>query len=528
MSLSALVNTLLEFERSPGRWPLGRREPALLYRQTTPVLLLAAGRPVDGLQQMDEAGQARARRAARFFVRTALLHPGADPYTVLGLPRSADAEAVRTHYRLMIRLTHPDFSGAGNEWPSDAATRINLANDVLSSPLRRAELDSSLEQAEAEVARAARERFKVAAAVAPVVSPRVAAAASVTPGAASAAPSGALKMAGLALGAMVVLAGFVMINPSGDDRSLVARGSAQDALPGAGSEAASRTDESLGRYRLVATDDAPAPTTAPAEAASLNLKLDTQTPSQPSGSPEALPVPLSEPAEAAPPATERSARQKPPAEQTPKPPAPARPAAAVPVAGPVAGQRATAPARTDPAPVAALSATPSLPPPAASEASPKAVALAPPSPPPANAAPPEPAAPITLAMAAPPAPARAPRLTEVQPLLARVEQVAQRGLGIPLAMLIHPSTRNTPVTQKFIFDFQDALAGYRVAGLSHSDFNAREAGDQLDVDLRMQFNLEDSQGGYLSRPVSVRARFGRVDDKVVLVRMTVIRPGSGS
>jgi hypothetical protein len=112
-------------------------------------------------------------------------------------------------------------------------------------------------------------------------------------------------------------------------------------------------------------------------------------------------------------------------------------------------------------------------------------------------------------------------------MLARVEQVAQRGLGIPLALLIHPSTRNTPVTQKFIFDFQDSLAGYRVAGLSRTEVNAREMGDQLDVDLRMHFNLEDPQGSSLNRQIGVRARFGRIDDKVALVRMTMLTPGGG-
>lgn len=515
MSLSALVITLLDFERSPGRWPQGRREPALLYQQTTPVLMLAAGRPVEGLQQLDDAGQARARRAARFFVRTALLRPGADPYTVLGLARTADSEAVRTHYRLMIRLTHPDFSGAGSEWPADAATRINLANDVLSSPVRRAALDSALDQAEAEAARAARERFKVAAAVAPVVPPRTSAAAPTAPARASGAPSGALKMAGLALGALAALAGFFMINPSGEDASLVARGSGHDALPGAATRVATKLDDAPAKYRLVTTDEAPSPAPEAAEAASLNLKLATATQRQ---APEPAPVTAEPPS--------------PPPEKAPKPPATVRQQAPAPDR--MVSPRTVDAPRTSPPPVALLPALPPPPATAAAVVGTASAAVAPlPAPPPAPAmaaasAAPEPVVTAPVAVAAPPPVARAPRLTDVQPLLARVEQQAQRGLGMPLAMLIHPSTRNTPVTQKFIFDFQDALAGYRVAGLNRSDLNAREAGDQLDVDLRMQFNLEDPQGGYLSRPVSVRARFGRVDDKVALVRLTVIKPGSGS
>lgn len=110
-------------------------------------------------------------------------------------------------------------------------------------------------------------------------------------------------------------------------------------------------------------------------------------------------------------------------------------------------------------------------------------------------------------------------------MLVRIEQAAQQGLGVPLAMLIHPSARKNPGTQKFVFDFQDALAGYRVMGLTRTEVDSREVGDQLDVDLRMHFNLEDLQGSTLSRKVGVRARFGKLDDKVALVRMTVVSQG---
>lgn len=141
----ALLPALLDFERTPGRYPLVLREPRLLFDQAHAILSLAVGRAVDGLADMAGAQEEEARRGARFFVRTALLRSGVDHYTLLGLVPGADAEQVRDHYRLMIRLTHPDFQASGEAWPADAASRINIANDVLSSAERRAEYHASLE-----------------------------------------------------------------------------------------------------------------------------------------------------------------------------------------------------------------------------------------------------------------------------------------------------------------------------------------------------------------------------------------------
>ncbi|WP_168708600.1 DnaJ domain-containing protein [Hydrogenophaga sp. PAMC20947] len=143
--LSNLVQTLLDFEQQPGRFALALREPHVLFDHTQAVMLLAAGRPVEGLPPLMPGQHTGAvQRAARFFVRTVLLRPGTDHYSVLGLQPDHGPEALRDHYRLMIRLTHPDFAGAGDEWPADAASRINLANDVLSSVVKRSEYDAHL------------------------------------------------------------------------------------------------------------------------------------------------------------------------------------------------------------------------------------------------------------------------------------------------------------------------------------------------------------------------------------------------
>lgn len=128
-----LLPALLDFERSPGRFPVALREPRPLFEHIGSVMLLAAGRPVAGLPAVPAIGP-ELRRAARFFVRTVMLRPGSDAFTLLGLKADFEPAQLREHYRLMIRLTHPDFEAAGERWPADAATRINLAHDLLSSP----------------------------------------------------------------------------------------------------------------------------------------------------------------------------------------------------------------------------------------------------------------------------------------------------------------------------------------------------------------------------------------------------------
>lgn len=135
---SRLPTALLDFERSPGRYRVVLREPRALFEHIGSVMQIAAGRPVEGLPA-EPANAPALRRAARFFVRTVMLRPGSDPLTLLGLHPGFEPAQLREHYRLMIRLTHPDFDAAGEGWPADAATRVNLANDRLSSPEKRAQ-----------------------------------------------------------------------------------------------------------------------------------------------------------------------------------------------------------------------------------------------------------------------------------------------------------------------------------------------------------------------------------------------------
>jgi len=138
-----LLPTLLDFERSPGRYPVRLREPRPLFDGVGSVMLLASGRAVQGLPATPW-NEAELRRAARYFVRTVMLRPGADPFTLLGLTPDFEPAQLREHYRLMIRLTHPDFIAAGGHWPADAATRVNRAKELLSSPQQRAHFAATL------------------------------------------------------------------------------------------------------------------------------------------------------------------------------------------------------------------------------------------------------------------------------------------------------------------------------------------------------------------------------------------------
>lgn len=137
-SLPQLRAALLDFQQHPGKYSIARREPALLFASTRILLQIAAGRSGG---EHDEA----LRGPACSFVRLALIYPGANHYALLGLGTSADAATIKEHYRLMMRLMHPDFAAAsGPAWPTDAATRLNLAYETLASPERRARYDEGL------------------------------------------------------------------------------------------------------------------------------------------------------------------------------------------------------------------------------------------------------------------------------------------------------------------------------------------------------------------------------------------------
>lgn len=142
-SPTALAAALTEYFAAPGRHQLTRRQPAILFASIREVLQIASDRGQSG--EAPPVQRAKVREAARFFVRAALLYPGADHYSLLGYERASQPADLKDRYRLLMRLIHPDFARPNEDpWPVDAAVRVNRAYEVLSSPVLRREYDEQL------------------------------------------------------------------------------------------------------------------------------------------------------------------------------------------------------------------------------------------------------------------------------------------------------------------------------------------------------------------------------------------------
>lgn len=63
-----------------------------------------------------------------------------DPYTVLGVERTANADAIKKAYRKMAKRHHPDLH-AGDKRAAEAIKEINSAYGLLSDPAKRARFD---------------------------------------------------------------------------------------------------------------------------------------------------------------------------------------------------------------------------------------------------------------------------------------------------------------------------------------------------------------------------------------------------
>lgn len=94
-------------------------------------------------------------------------------YEELGVPRSADPEAIRVAYRALAKQLHPDLTEAeGLRDTNEPFLRLQQAYDVLRDPLRRAQYDYELAR-EAAKAAAAREAMRQPLVVRPTPKPPV-------------------------------------------------------------------------------------------------------------------------------------------------------------------------------------------------------------------------------------------------------------------------------------------------------------------------------------------------------------------
>ncbi len=90
--------------------------------------------------------------AALFFLRHVLLAPGADHYRVLGVAHDATKATIRSHYRLLVRLFHPDRAHRDIELHASCTARINQAYDTLSASGPRHAYDRTQARQDAEPA----------------------------------------------------------------------------------------------------------------------------------------------------------------------------------------------------------------------------------------------------------------------------------------------------------------------------------------------------------------------------------------
>ncbi len=82
-----------------------------------------------------------------------------DPYTVLGVERTATAEQIRTAYRAAAKKSHPDLH-PGDKGAEARFKALNAANDILSDPDKRAKFDRGEIDAEGQAAAPERSYYR--------------------------------------------------------------------------------------------------------------------------------------------------------------------------------------------------------------------------------------------------------------------------------------------------------------------------------------------------------------------------------
>lgn len=129
----------MEFAAAPGNFLVRLGEPKALFARIDTLAAWAVGRTPPELS--DQADQLR--NAAVLFVLRACFAADNTHYQVMAMsPKALTAEGLRTRYRALIRLTHPDMGVEG--LPPNAAGIVNRANEVLGDPELRSRYDDLL------------------------------------------------------------------------------------------------------------------------------------------------------------------------------------------------------------------------------------------------------------------------------------------------------------------------------------------------------------------------------------------------
>jgi hypothetical protein len=505
---------LLDYYRAPGKYQLTLRQPALLFASVREILQLAAGREAEAATP----GQAaELRDAAAFFVRAALLFPGADHYAVFALPARTEPVELKERYRLLMRLTHPDFaSGASAAWSADAAVRVNRAYEVLSSPVLRREYDEQLAGVRASTA-------------AEAVPPRPA----FTPPPRREQRQWQLNpKAAWMLAAGVAALAVVLLLPGPETPHLVQKSPQARPLPQvAQSPAPAETSAAVlipadvlppatAREAVPATALQEPPPEPPAPAPGLLAQAAPRAPAAPVA-PAPLPAPRSAVAPAATlqaPAPAPAVARAPAAPPAVAPaPAPAPAAASGPTAAELAAahRRAKAEAGSRPAieppPIVARAPAPVPPAPVRTPEAPAVVAAAPVAPPSPLAAP-VPAPRVTPVAASP----AAPTLNDAQPLLTQLLHLLESGNGDQVLRLLEGDARHAASAQALSRQYEQLVRGARPVRLSHVEFRSEARDGVLLVTGRIRLHAGEPTIGSLGERLLLRAEFQARGGKVLL------------
>ncbi len=142
---SELAQALLDFGRAPGRHALRLGEPRVLHGRLDTVAQWAMGRLPEELAAALGAQARDVTAAAVLFIQRACFAPGNTHYQVFCLtPETLTPERLRTRYRALVRLTHPDMGMQG--LPAHAVSMVNRAQEVLGDEPSRQHYDEQLRQ----------------------------------------------------------------------------------------------------------------------------------------------------------------------------------------------------------------------------------------------------------------------------------------------------------------------------------------------------------------------------------------------
>lgn len=455
---------LLEYFGAPGKYPIGSRQPDILFHAIDDVLLVAAGRAPGSFGPVPDG----LRDAAAFFVGAALLYPGADHYALLGMRTGSAPERLKDRYRLLMRLVHPDFAGSFRaNWPKDSAMRVNRAYEVLSSPVLRREYDEQLASTGGTQRNAASHATRRS-------SPT-------TPRARHAPRLRIGRSAAWVVIVLLCLMAIAMLLPHRDPVGIV-----QKPKPAAG-------DPSRAALAVPRAPATPAPSPQTNDPAGI----------QPSP-PAAIVVRTPRPADPVL-QVEAAVESLRPAVPGPHRVAPVAPAPAV-ATGPVAAPAAP-PKLPDVASSGGAETRSGLLHAAASPQTPVGTSI------PVEAA----AAPVRVAAARFQA---APTLTDAQPLLGQILQSMESGNAEQLLHLLETDSRQATAAQAFLRHYQRLVArGGRVT-LSHAEFKGEPRDDVLIVTGNFRLQLSGSTIGSPAEKVMLRAMFESRGGRVALTGLS--------